>query len=96
MPEYERFMQTVNEKGWRPALKEANAPFEGLIRNGRGGRIASRSSEAWRNIARPSLVKGAPPSPPHLRAARLEAGELGGIGGNWGSYLQPQQKSHNW
>ncbi|MGB0385945.1 MAG: hypothetical protein ACPGWR_14085 [Ardenticatenaceae bacterium] len=30
VPEYERFMQTVNEKGVRPALKEANAPFDGL------------------------------------------------------------------
>ena len=30
VPEYERFMQTVNQKGLRPALAEANAPFEGL------------------------------------------------------------------
>ncbi len=30
VPEYERFMKTVNEKGLRPALDEANAPYEGL------------------------------------------------------------------
>ena len=30
VPEYQRFMETVNEKGLRPALDEANAKFEGL------------------------------------------------------------------
>ena len=30
VPEYERFMQMVNEKGLRPALAEANARYEGL------------------------------------------------------------------
>ena len=30
VPEYERFMETVNEKGLKPALKDANAKFERL------------------------------------------------------------------
>lgn len=30
VPEYERFMQMVNENGLKPALDEANARFEGL------------------------------------------------------------------